>query len=123
MPHTGTIEYGDRKIETTEKKIRTLKSVLDRFRIYHILDEVMFFSPFNAADQLKEIHKVRGLKAGRDGSVSPKNRFGRSGGFKYRQLEIPISGIMDINIANMFYLDSNEAKLLNDLLYSFKYYE
>ena len=75
-----------------------LSSILDKLGIYHILDEVMFFAPFDAADRMKAIHKVKVWKVERDGSVSLKNRFGHSGRFKYRKLVIPTPGLFDINI-------------------------
>ena len=123
MSRTAMIEIGDRRIKATGKKIRTLKSILDKLGIYHILDEVVFFSPFEVSNQLKEVNSVKVWKIEKDGSIRFRNRFGQSGHFNYCSLAIPIPDLIDIHLFDMFYLDYREAKLLDDLYCSFIYGE
>lgn len=115
MIDKGTIEIGDSKIEATPEDIRVLKSILDDLRIYHIVDDVVFFSPFNAASRMKAIHNVNVWKTERDGSVSLNNRFGHSGRFEYRNLVLP--GFYEFNFINLLLLDDKEAEFFGDLIY------
>jgi len=111
----GIIEIGNSKIEATQEEIRILKSILDNLYIYHIIDDVVFFSPFDAAIRMKAIHNVKVWKVERDGSVSRNNRFGHSGCFEYRKLVIP--DLYEFNFINLLLLDNEEADFIGDLVY------
>lgn len=115
MIDKGTIEIGDTKIEAIPEDIRALKSILDDLRIYHIVDDIVFFCPFDAAARMKAIHNVKVWKTERDGSVNLKNRFGHSRCFEYRNLVLP--GLFEINFINLLLLDEKEAEFLGGLVY------
>jgi hypothetical protein len=111
----GIIQFGDSKIEADPEDIRALKSILDKLRIYHIIDDVVFFSAIDAAARMKALHRVKVWKVERDGSVSLKNRFGHSGRFQYRRLVLP--EFYEINFINLLLLDVDEAEFIGGLVY------
>jgi hypothetical protein len=111
----GIIQFGDSIIEADPTDIRALKTILDKLRIYHIIDDVAYYSPVDAAARMKALYKVKVWKVERDGSVSLKNRFGHSGRFQYRHLILP--GFYEINFTGLLLLDVDEAEFIGDLVY------
>ena len=81
----------------------------------HIIDDVMFFSPFDRAERMEEIHKARGFKNEKDGGASLKSRFVHSGRFEYLELIIP--DLFEINFTRLILLDLEEYEFLGSLLY------
>jgi len=115
MVGEGIIEISGEKIKTTREDIRKLKSILDELHIMHIIDDVVCYSPSEAAEHTKEINTVRMWKIEKDGDVSLKNRFGRSEQFEYRELIIP--DLFEINYMRLLLLDDENYRFLGNLLY------
>jgi len=115
MVGEGIIEISGEKIKTTRENIRKLKSILDELHIIHIIDDVVHYSPSDAAERTKEIDNVRMWKIEKYGDVSLKNRFGRSEQFEYRELIIP--DLFEINYTRLLLLEDENYKFLGDLLY------
>jgi len=116
MAKVGIIQIADSRIEATPEDVRMLKSILDKLRIQHIIDDVVFFAAFDAAARMKEIHNVKVWKVEKDGSVSLKNRFGHSGRFEYRKLVM--ASVYEISYRDLIDLDYEEAEFLSDLVCS-----
>ena len=119
MAGEGIIEISGERTKAAREDIKKLKSLLDGLGILHIIDDVMFFSPFDLTERMKEIHNVRVLKNGNDGGVRLKNRVGHNGRFKYRELIIP--DLFENNFTRLILMDLGEYKFLGSLLYGAEY--
>ena len=119
MVGEGILEISGERIKTAREDIRKLKFILDGLGIMHIIDDVMFFSPFDMATRMREIHNVRVLKIENAGGVSLKNRVGHNGRFKYRELIIP--GLFENNFTRLLLMDYEEYEFLGSLLYGAGY--
>ena len=96
----GLIEIGNITAKAPSDAIRKLKSILDRHRIYHIVDGVAFFHPQGKTFRSGEIHRARA--GGRDR-------------FKFRQLIVP--DLYKLDHMSITFFDSREADFLATLIY------
>ena len=115
MVGEGIIEISGEKIRTCREDIRKLKSILDELHIMHVIDDVVWYSPPDAAEWTKKIDNAWVWKIEKDGGVSLKNGFDRSGQFDYRELIIP--DLFEINYTRLLLLEDENYKFLGDLLY------
>ena len=96
----GLVEIGNITAKVTSDAIRKLKSILDRHRIYHIVDGVAFFHPQGKTFRSGEIRRARA---------------GGSYRFKFRQLIVPDLYKLDHMSITLF--DSREADFLAAFIY------
>jgi len=109
MTDKGIIKIGSKRTEVAREDIRKLKFILDELCIMHIIDGVTFFCAFNGDKRM----------AGKDGSVSLRNGFGRSERFDFQEMIIPY--FYEIDIMSVTQLDYEEAEFIGDLLYGTEY--
>ena len=115
MTHFSTIRIGEAKIISNSREIKRLKAILDKLEMPHILDDVSFHNTLLDLNRVKTIHNTEVWKVEKDGSLSLTNRFGHSGHFAYKHLELV--SLLEFQFVNLGYLDRNEIEFLDDLLY------
>jgi hypothetical protein len=96
------------------REIKKLKAILDKIELPHILDDISFHNTLLELNRIKVFHDTNVWKVEKDGSLSLKNRFGHSGRFAYRHLEI--LSLLEFQFVNLSILDKNEVEFLDDLL-------
>ena len=115
MAGEGIIEIDGNKFRRPREDIRKLKSILDELRIMHIIDDVMFYSTSEEAEQMNATRNAREWKFEKDGGVGLENRFCHTGPFEYRELIIP--DLFVNNFTRLILLDHEQYKFLGDLFY------
>ena len=115
MTHFSTIRIGETKIKSANPEIKRLKAILDKLELPHILDDVSFHNTLLDLNRLKTIHNTDVWKVERDGSLSITNRFGHSGFFVYKHLEL--MSLLEFQFVNLDILNRNELEFLDGMLY------
>ena len=111
----GLLEIGNIATKASTDAIKKLKSILDRHRIYHIVDGVRFFHPHVETARSGVIHR------GRVGKVDPtedrlrKRQNHHSDHFIYRELIVP--DLYKLNYTSLIFFESEEADFLSTLVY------
>ena len=115
MTHFSTIRIGETKIKSNSREIKRLKAILDKLEFPHILDGVSFNNTLFDLNRVKTINNTEVWKVEKDGSLSLTNRFGHSGRFTYKHLEL--MSLFEFQFVNLDNLNRNEMEFLDDLLY------
>ena len=116
MTNSCAIRIGEAQVKSTSPEIKRLKAILDKLELPHILDDVSFHNTLLDLNRVKAIHNTEVWKVEKDGSLSLTNRFGHSGRFAYKNLEL--MSLLEFQFVNLDYLDRNEIEFLDDLLYN-----
>ena len=111
----GIIEIGDIATKASADDIRKLKSILDRHRIYHIVDGVTFFHPCTKAVRLKENHQDRVGKVDPTADRSRRRKNHHNDNFKFRKLIVP--DLYKLDYMSLIFFDSEEADFLVTIVY------
>ncbi|MGD2011790.1 MAG: hypothetical protein PVI76_11870 [Desulfobacterales bacterium] len=111
----GHVKIGDITTKASTDDIRKLKFILDRHRIYHIIDGVTYFHPHAKAVRLKENHQERVRKVDATQDRSLKRKSDKSNHLKFRKLIAP--DLYKLNYMNLIFFDSEEADFLATLVY------
>ena len=111
----GIIEIGDIATKASTDDIRKLKSILDRHRIYHIVDGVTFFHPCTKAVRLKENDERRSEKVDTSEVCLRKNKDHHSDHYKFRELIVP--DLYKLDYMNLIFFESEEADFLATIVY------
>ena len=111
----GLIEIGDIATKASTDDIRKLKSILDRYRIYHIADGVTFFAPQAKAARMKENHPVRIGKVDTTEDRLRKRKKHHNDHFNFRKLIVP--DLYKLDYLNLIFFDSEEADFLATIVY------
>ena len=111
----GLVEIGDIATKASTDDIRKLKSILDRHRIYHIVDGVTFFHPHAKAVRLKENHQDRVGKVDTTEDRLRKRKNHHNDHFKFRELIVP--DLYKLNYMSLIFFDSEEADFLATFVY------
>ena len=111
----GLIEIGNITAKASPDAIRRLKSILDRHRIYHIVDGVAFFHPHVEMARLAAIQKglVRKVDIAED--RLRKYKIHHSDHLKIRELIVP--DLYQLNYMSLIFFDFEEAEFLATLIY------
>ena len=115
MTDRGAIKIGQFKIETTRFNVQKFKAILDKLQIPHILDDVGFHNTMLDLYRMKSLYRTDVWKVEKDGSIDLKNRFGHSGRFEYRCLEV--KNLLEFRFVDLSILNEEEARLLSDHIY------
>jgi hypothetical protein len=114
----STIKIDKSIIKSNRQEIKRLKSILDKLKLPHIVDDISFHNTFIDLHRMRTLHNTKFWKVERDGSLSLSNRFGHSGRLAYK--EMSIASIEEFNFVDLFSLNSDESEFLADLLYKFE---
>jgi len=114
MDH-GLIEIGNITTKASTNDIRKLKSILDRHRIYHIVDGVAFFSPHAKEARLKKNHQGRGGKVDTTEDRLRERQNHHSDHSKFRELIAP--DLYKLNYMSLIFFDLAEADFLATFVY------
>jgi hypothetical protein len=95
-------------------EIKRLKAILDKLELPYILDDISFHNTLLELERIKAFHDTKVWKIEKDGSLSLKNRFGHSGRFAYRYLEI--LSLLEFQFVNLTILEKSEVEFLDDLI-------
>ena len=109
------IRIGESKIPSTKAEIMRFKAILDKLELPYILDNISFHNTLLELNRIKAIYSTNVWKVEKDGSLSLTNRFGHSGRFNYKHLEI--MSLLEFQFVNLSILNGNELQFLDDLLY------
>ena len=80
---TGTLQIDDDTQTVSKDYLVELRGILDRHRIYYILDRVSFHSTEGSLALSKDIHNKKVWKVEKNGGVNLDNPFGHSAKFRY----------------------------------------
>ena len=119
MIDPSTIKIGENEIKSDKRTVRKLKTILDKLKVPHILDDVSFHNTLLDLYRIKYLYKTDVWKVEKDGSVSLKNRFGHSGRFANRRLII--RNILEFKFVDLSLLNREEAEFLSDQIYEFEF--
>jgi len=111
----GLIEIGDIATKASTDDIRKLKSILDRHRIYHIVDGVAFFHPCTKAVRLKENDESRSGKVDTSEDRLRKHKNHHSDHNEFRELIVP--DLYKLDYMNLIFFESEEADFLATIVY------
>jgi hypothetical protein len=111
----GIIEIGDIATKVSTDDIRKLKSILDRHRIYHIVDGVTLFHPNAKTVPLKGNHQGRVGKVDTTQDRLRKSKNDQSDHLKFRELIAP--DLYKLDYINLILFDSEEADFLATVVY------
>ena len=111
----GLLEIGDIATKASTDDIRKLKSILDRYRIYHVVDGVTFFPPHAKAARMKENHQSRVGKTDTTADRLRKANKHHSDHSKFRELIVP--DLYKLDYMNLIFFDSEEADFLATIVY------
>jgi hypothetical protein len=111
----GLIKIGDIATKASTDDIRRLKSILDRHRIYHIVDGVTFYNPHAKAAPLKENNQDRLGKVDPTEDRSRKRKSHHNDNLKFRKLIVP--NLYKLNYMSLIFFDSEEADFLATFVY------
>lgn len=113
MDNPSTICIGEYIVKSTKQEIWRLKAILDKLAVPHILDDISFHNTLLDLNRMKTIHNTNVWKVERDGSLSLTNRFGHSGRFDYRHIDMPC--LLEFQFVDLSILDRDEIEFLDDL--------
>jgi hypothetical protein len=111
----GLIEIGNIATKASTDDIRKLKSILDQYRIYHIVDGVTFFHPNAKAARLKEIHQDRVGKVDTTADRLRKAKNHHSDHSKFQ--ELIVFDLYKLDYINLIFFNSEEADFLATIIY------
>ena len=111
----GLIEIGDTATKASTNDIKKLKSILDRHRIYHIVDGVTFFQPYAETARPGAIHRSRAGKLGTTADHLRKRKNHHSDHSKFRELIVP--DLYKLDYMSLILFDSEEADFLATVIY------
>ncbi len=109
------LRIGSYKMSMSKADIKQLKYILDKLEIPYVLDSISFHNTSYAVNRMKTVHKTRVWKVEKDGSVSLVNRFGHSGRFEYRYLNMPSP--LEFQFVDLDGLSNDEMEYLSFLLF------
>ena len=115
MSKNKILRIGSHKSYMSKKEIQYLKLILDKLEIPHVVDNVSFHNTSYAVSRMKTVHNTRVWKVEKDGSVSLINRFGHSGRFEYRYLNMPSP--LEFQFVDLNGLSDDEVEFLSFLLF------
>ena len=115
MSGESILRIGSHKSFTTPDKIRRLRAILDKLEIPYVLDSISFHNTSYAVSRMKAVHETKVWKVEKDGSVSLINRFGHSGRFEYRYLNM--SSPLELQFVDTSSLNDQEIDFLSFLLF------
>ena len=108
------LRIGSYKSTMTKAEIKQLKDILDKLEIPYVLDSISFHNTYYAVNRMKTVHNTNVWKIEKDGSVSLINRFGHSGRFEYRYLNMPSP--LEFQFVDLNGLSDQEVEYLSGLL-------
>ena len=109
------LRIGSYKSTMTKAEIKQLKAILDKLEIPYVLDSISFHNTYYSVNRMKTVHKTNVWKVEKDGSVSLVNRFGHSGRFEYRYLNMPSP--LEFQFVDLNGLSNEEVDYLSGLLF------
>ena len=112
---SGLIEIGNIASKASIADIRKLKSILDRHRIFHIVDGVTVFHPHAKAARMKENHQGRIGKMDTNADRLRKRKNHHSDHSEFRELTVP--DLYKLDYMSLIFFDSEEADFLATFLY------
>ena len=115
MARDSILRIGSHKSFTTPEKIKRLGRILDKLEIPYVLDSISFHNTSYAVSRMKAVHETKVWKVEKDGSVSLINRFGHSGRFEYRYLNM--SSPLELQFVDTTSLSNQEVEFLSFLLF------
>jgi len=115
MTVKGIVEIGGTRTEVAREEIRKLKVCLDDLCIMHIVDDVMFYSPCEAALDAEEIDDIGVCNGQKEGRVSSASGHRKNGQFEFRELIIPY--FYAIDYISLIQLNDEDAEFLGNLLH------
>jgi hypothetical protein len=115
MTAESILRIGGNKSKTTSHEIQRLKIILDKLEIPYMLDNISFHNTLYAVNRMKKAHKTKVWKVEKDGSVSLTNRFGHSGHFAYRYLNMPSP--LEFQFVDLTCLSNDEVEFLSFLFF------
>jgi hypothetical protein len=115
MPGDCILRIGSYKAKAAKKEIQRLKAILDKLEIPYVLDSISFHNTSYIVSRMKTIYNTKVWKVEKDGSVSLANRFGHSGRFEYRYLNMP--NPLELQFVDLSTLSHDEVEFLSFLLY------
>ena len=115
MSGDSILRIGSYKSITTSEKIKRLRVILDKLEIPYVLDSISFHNTSYAVSRMKAVHETKVWKVEKDGSVSLINRFGHSGRFEYRYLNM--SSPLELQFVDTTSLSNQEVEFLSFLLF------
>ena len=119
MRNIGAIIIGECCVKIAKKKIQRLKTILDKLKVPHVLDDVSFHNTFLDLYRIKSLYHTNVWKVEKDGSVNLRNRFGHSGRFENRHLVV--RSLLEFQFVDLNVLNSEEAEFLSNLIYEFEF--
>jgi hypothetical protein len=115
MTGDSLLRIGSYKSNTTKNEIQQLRIILDKLEIPYVLDSISFHNTSYTVNRMKIVHKTKVWKVEKDGSVSLINRFGHSGRFEYRYLNMPSP--LEFELVDLSCLSNDEVEFLSFLLF------
>jgi hypothetical protein len=115
MTEDSILRISSYKSFTTKKEIQRLKIILDKLEIPYVLDNISFHNTSYAVNRMRTVHNTRVWKVEKDGSVCLINRFGHSGRFEYRYLNMPSPH--EFQFVDLSCLSNDEVEFLSFLLF------
>lgn len=115
MTRDSILRIGSQKLFTAPEKIKRLRVILDKLEIPYVLDSISFHNTSYAVSRMKAVHETKVWKVEKDGSVSLINRFGHSGRFEYRYLNM--SSPLELQFVDTSSLSNAEVEFLSFLLF------
>jgi hypothetical protein len=109
----GTIRIGEYSIKSAMREIKDLKAILDKIELPYILDDISFHNTLLELNRIKAFHGTNVWRVEKDGSLSLKNRFGHSGRYAYRHIEI--MSLLEFQFVNLSILEKSEVEFIDDL--------
>ena len=115
MSRKSILRIGSHKSFTTPDTIQRLRLILDKLEIPYVLDSISFHNTSYAVSRMKAVHETKIWKVEKDGSVSLINRFGHSGRFEYRYLNM--ASPLELQFVDTTSLSNDEVEFLSFLLF------
>jgi len=115
LTRDGIIRIGSYKLKAVRQEIQRLKIILDKLEIPYVLDSVSFHNTTYVVNRMRTVHHTKVWKIEKDGSVSLINRFGHSGRFDYRYLNMPSP--LELQFVDLTSLSNEEVEFLSLLLF------
>ena len=115
MPGYSILRIGSYKAKAAKKEVQRLKAILDKLEIPYVLDSISFHNTSYIVSRMKTIYNTKVWKVEKDGSVSLTHRFGHSGRFEYRYLNMP--NPLELQFVDLSALSHDEVEFLSFLLY------
>ena len=109
------LRIGSYRSKAAKQEIQRLKAILDKLEIPYVLDSISFHNTSYVVSRMKTVHNTKVWKVEQDGSVSLINRFGHSGRFEYRYLNMPSP--LELQFVDLSTLSNDEVEFLSFLLF------